>query len=67
MRILSRLHKTPSPGGGYHLRGQLPDGREVQVFANQKKRRREDPDFFLVEVADGEGGRATCPPAVDQQ
>ena len=52
IRILARLHKTPSGGEGYYLRGWLPDGREVQVFSNQHKRRREDPDFLLVEVVE---------------
>ena len=55
VRILARLHKTPCGGEGYYLRGWLPDGREVQVFSNQHKRRREDPDFLLVEVVEIEG------------
>ena len=54
--ILARLHKAPNSGGGYHLRGRLSDGREIQV-SNQRKRRAEDPDFLLVVVtARGEEG-----------
>ncbi len=57
VRILARLYKTPSHHGSYYLRGRLPDGREVQVFANQKKRHRDDPDFLLVEIVKVENQR----------
>ena len=50
MHVLAGLHKTRPRDGAYFLRGQLSNGREVQVFANQRKRRMEDPDFLLVEV-----------------
>ena len=57
VRIIAELRKTPSPSGSYHLRGQLPDGREIQLFAHQHKRRAEDPDFFLAEVLNVGDGR----------
>lgn len=50
VRILAGLHKTQPRQGSYCLRGHLPDGRVVEVYANQKKTRLEDPDFLLVEV-----------------
>ncbi len=50
MKILARLHKTPPEDGSYFLRGELEDGREVQVFCNQRKSRPDDADFLLVEV-----------------
>ena len=55
VRIIAELRKTPSPGDGYYLRGQLPDGREVQVFANQRKLHRDDADFLLVVAIPDEG------------
>ena len=55
LRVLARLYKTPPRDGAYYLRGRLPDGREVQVFANQRKRQTEDPDFLLVEVVNAQG------------
>ena len=50
VKILARLYKTPPVDGCYFLRGELEDGREVQVFCNQRKSRPEDADFLLVEV-----------------
>ena len=50
LAVLARLYKTASYDGAYYLRGTLGGGREIQVFANQRKRRAEDPDFLLVEV-----------------
>ena len=36
----------------------VPDGHRVEVFANQKKRQSDEPDFFLVVVvSDKEAGR----------
>ena len=49
VRILAGLYKTPSCQS-YCLRGHLPDGRVVELYANQRKGRPEDPDFLLVEV-----------------
>ena len=57
VRVIANLYKTPPRDGSYYLRGRLPDGREVQVFANQKKRHRDDPDFLLVEVVKVENQR----------
>ena len=54
VRILAGLYKTPSHQGSYRLRGQLPDGRVVELYANQKKARSEDPDFLLVELVESE-------------
>ena len=54
VRILAGLHKTPSCQGSYCLRGHLPDGRVVEVYANQRKRQPGDPDFLLVEVVQSE-------------
>ena len=57
VRVLARLYKTASRDGAYCLRGRLPDGREIEMFANQRKRQVEDPDFLLVVVtARGEAG-----------
>ncbi len=60
-RILARLFKTPSYQGSYRLRGRMLDGRVVEVYCNQRKSRRDDPDFFLVEVVESEEAKPASP------
>ena len=55
LKTLALLYKTPSVKGSYYLYGHLSGGQEVQVFANQQKKCKEDPDFFLVEVMKKQG------------
>lgn len=61
--ILAELHKTPKAQiGSYSLQGYLPDGRLIEVVANQKKSREADPDFLVLVLVldeDGEKGRPT--------
>ncbi len=50
VRIIAELRKTPSYRGSYLLEGRLPGGQQIQVVANQRKKRLEDADFLVIEV-----------------